>query len=71
MLFFIISSTALFEFLVYLLTSLGSGADLIMSVTMTILPEAAYNCIVAVIVYFFAIRLNVKVEESDKSSRRY
>ncbi|NTV88964.1 MAG: rod shape-determining protein MreD [Clostridiales bacterium] len=71
MVFFVLSSTVGFELVVYILTSLGSGMDLLLSLTLTILPEALYNCIIAVVFYFIMIRVNWWIEGNDKSSRKY
>ncbi len=71
MIFFTFSSTIVFGLMMYVITSLGSGMDLLLSLTMKILPESLYNCLVAVVIYFIVIRLNWWMEENDKAARKY
>jgi rod shape-determining protein MreD len=66
MIVFIFVSTTIYEFLVYFFSSLGTEMNFNFAFKGNIIPEAIYNCFVAVIIYFFAIKLNSKFLKSEK-----
>jgi rod shape-determining protein MreD len=71
MLFFVILSSIAFEFAVYFLTSLDGNMELYRAFTRKILPEAGYNCIAALIIYYFALKVLSRLNEREKPHRKY
>ncbi|NLY43654.1 MAG: rod shape-determining protein MreD [Clostridiaceae bacterium] len=71
-LFFTFIFTFAFEFTFYLLFYFIWGETRILYVLQHIIvPEAIYNCVVAVPVYMVLIKIDNWLEEREKSSRKY
>lgn len=72
MVFFIFAATVLYETAVYILSTFMTGTmELIMPLTMKILPEAAYNSVVSILVFAVVIKISRKFDEADKAARKY
>jgi len=70
--FFTFISTIVYEWVVYFFSvSSKTQAEMLFSLTNIILPEAVYNSIVSILVYVLVIKLNIKLEGLNKSSRKY
>lgn len=70
--FFTFIATLVYELAIYLTTVLsGISSDIFYAVQMIILPEAIYNGVMSIPVYILSIRLNYRLDDMEKSSRKY
>jgi rod shape-determining protein MreD len=70
--FFTFIATIFYELVVFLTILLsGINADFIKALTTIILPEAIYNGVMAIPIFILSIRLNYRLEDMEKSSRKY
>ena len=71
-LLFIAIFTFVYEFLFYLINYFIWGETRIIFVLQRIIiPEVIYNCILAVPVYYFVIKVNHWIKNKKKASRKY
>lgn len=70
--FFTFVYSIVYESVVYILNTIMSGnMELLYPLTRVILPEAVYNCLVAVLMYALLIRADRRFTETDKLARKY
>lgn len=70
--FFTFVATILYEAAVHILSNImTSGLDILMPLTFKILPEAAYNSVVSILIFTLVIKVNRKFEEANKAARKY
>lgn len=71
-LFFTFVYSVIYETVVYILNTIMSGhIDLLYPLTRVILPEAVYNCAVAVLIYALLIRADKRFADTGKLARKY
>jgi rod shape-determining protein MreD len=65
-------STVVYEFTVYFLSFFAKGSlELVFPFTHVILPEAAYNSVVSIIIFVVVLKIKRWSEKVTKLSRRY
>lgn len=70
--FFTFAATTLYEAAVYILNNFMTGSmELLVPLTVKILPEAVYNSIVSILVFAVVIKINHRFEEAGKTTRKY
>lgn len=70
--FFTFIATIFYELVVFLTVLLsGINTDFIKALTTIILPEAIYNGVMSIPIFILSIRLNYRLEDMEKSSRKY
>ena len=70
--FFTFVATILYEAAVYILSNFMTGnLELLMPLTLKILPEALYNSVVSILVFAIMIKISHKFEETSKTARKY
>lgn len=71
-LFFTFVYSVVYEAAVYTLnTIMGGNMELLYPLTRIILPEAAYNCVAAVLLYALVIRMDRRFADTGKIARKY
>lgn len=71
-LFFTFVYSVVYETLVYIINTIMSGhINLLYPLTRVILPEAVYNCAVAVLIYALLIKADRRFSETGKLTRKY
>lgn len=71
-LFFTFVYSVVYESAVYILNTIMSGSlELLYPLSRIILPEAAYNCIAAVLIYALLIRFDNRLADTGKTTRKY
>lgn len=70
--FFTFAASVIYETAVYFLNTVMSGdMNLIYPMTGRILPEALYNSVAAIFIYWLVMRMNRRFEEASKAARKY
>jgi len=70
--FFTFIFSIAYEMAVYILNTIMSGQiDIIYTLMRIILPEAAYNCVAAILLYPLFSRINRRMEDNRSSLRKY
>ena len=70
--FFTFIATILYEAAVYILSTFMTGnMELVLPLTVKILPEALYNSVVSIFIFALVIKMNHKFEENVKIARKY
>ncbi len=70
--FFTFVATLVYEAAVYVLSNfMSDNMELLMPLTTKILPEAAYNSLVSIIIFAVVIKISHRFEKSGKSARKY
>lgn len=71
-LFFTFVYSVVYETVVYIMNTIMSGEmELLYPLSRVILPEAVYNCVVAVLIYTLLIKADRRFTEMGKLSRKY
>ena len=70
--FFTFISTSIYEIIVYFLTKfLEVSVNFFVALSTVIMPEAIYNCIISILIYFMVLKINSWFENENKGLRRY
>lgn len=65
-------STVVYEYLVYFFsTFLRAPLDFAYAMKNIILTESIYNSVISIFIFIIVIKLNIKLDDFDKNSRRY
>lgn len=71
-LFFTFVSTILYESTVHILSTFMTGnIDIVRTLPTKILPEAIYNSMVSFFIFAIVKRMNNRIEDTNKSTRKY
>lgn len=71
-LFFTFVYSVLYETVIYIVNNIMSGEmELLYAVSRVILPEAVYNCVAAVLIYWLVMKADKRFAEAGKMVRKY